>query len=130
MKKKRHGHLILVVEDDEKMGAMLEKVLCSEGYSIDIAYSGNEAISKITASPYDLVLADMVMPGMDGIELLKEVKSAYPYIYFIIITAFGSDETRERALNGGADIFLSKPVKMEELKAEIKRLLSQSVQKQ
>jgi len=117
---------ILVVDDDEVTCNLLEEVLIKEGYAVDKALHGREAIDKGEQTPYDVVLTDIKMIGVDGLEVLKAYRQRNPETIIIMMTAFGSIETAIRAIKEGAYDYVSKPFKLEEIKMTIQRALEQS----
>jgi diguanylate cyclase (GGDEF)-like protein len=100
---------ILVVDDEESLRTLLTEVLSDEGYHIDTAASGEEALSLFNNDPYPLVITDIRMGGMDGIELLQKLKARYEDTQVIVITSHASLETAVRALRSGAYDYLIKP---------------------
>ncbi len=106
---------ILVVEDDEKMCELLKKVFSKKGYRVEISYNGKEGLKKLEDTYFDLVLADIRMPEMNGMELLKAAKEIIPDITIILMTAFGSIELAVEAIKKGAYDYIAKPFKMEEI---------------
>lgn len=101
---------ILVVDDEESVRDSLVRILTKEGYQVRMASSGETALLAVRQEPPDLLLTDLRMPGMDGIELLKAVKAISPETQVIVMTAFGSVEVAVRAMKEGADDFLEKPL--------------------
>ena len=114
---------ILVVDDDESLRRVLQVELEQDGYSVVTAASAQEAFSLLQLRGYDLVITDLRMPGLSGIEVLKQVKSHYPETVVIVLTAFGTVETAVEAMKGGAYDFLTKPVHPEELLLVVARAL-------
>lgn len=114
---------ILVVDDDPSLRRVLEVQLEQEGYAVGSAGSAQQALSMLQVQPYDLVIADLKMPEISGIALLKEVRSQYPETITIIVTAFGSVETAVEAMKAGAYDYLTKPVHPEELSLVVRRTL-------
>ena len=112
---------ILVVDDEEMMRTLLEKVLAREGYQIDTACDGEEALEAIKKHTYHIIISDMKMPRMNGLELLKIVKSEYPQIGVIIMTAYGDTYTVKDALLLGADEYITKPFKSHEISLIVER---------
>jgi two-component system response regulator AtoC len=117
---------ILVVDDDEVTCNLLEEVLSKEGYAVDRALNGREAIDKGGRSRYDVVLTDIKMIGVDGMEVLRSYRQKSPETIMIMMTAFGSIETAIRAIKEGAYDYVSKPFKLEEIKLTIHRALEQN----
>ena len=114
---------ILVVDDEESMRQLLEIALGKDGHRITVAESGKKAIELVDQSAFDLVISDIKMFHMSGVEVLRYVKQTDPSIPVIMITAFASAETAVEALRLGAYDYLTKPFKIDELKANIKNAL-------
>ncbi len=122
---------ILVVDDEPSITRLLSRILSKEGYQVETAFNGMEALELFNKFRPDLVISDLKMPGMTGLELLRNVKKANPETDFIILTAFGTIENAVEAMKEGAADYLIKPLKEpEELRiivakiAERKRLLA------
>ncbi|MFN3740566.1 MAG: sigma-54-dependent transcriptional regulator [Thermodesulfovibrionales bacterium] len=116
---------ILIVEDEETLAASLKRVLGKEGYSIDLATDAESGLELIDRALYDLIITDIILPGMNGIELLKKVKERYPDQIVIIITAYASLETAVEALRSGAHDYVIKPIIHEEIKQIVRNALKQ-----
>jgi two-component system, NtrC family, response regulator PilR len=114
---------ILVVDDEESMRQLLEIALGKEGHRITLAESGTKATELIDKSSYDLVISDIKMPDMSGVEVLRHIKETDPSVPVIMVTAYASAETAVEALRLGAYDYLTKPFKMEELKTNIRNAL-------
>jgi DNA-binding NtrC family response regulator len=115
---------ILVVEDDPNHGAMCARLLERRGYKARAITSGREALSVLAQSgEIDLVLADLQMPEMDGIELLSAVKGKYPHVEFIVMTGYGTVKTAVEAMQLGASHYIQKPLDHEELNLLIQRAI-------
>lgn len=114
---------VLVVDDDPVACRLLQEVLIKQGYQVEAAQSGSEAIEKAKASLFDVVLSDIKMPDLDGLELLKALKCLSPETIVIMMTAFGSIGTAIEAIQEGAYDYLSKPFKLEEVKLTVERAL-------
>jgi len=114
---------ILVVDDDDSLRRVLQVQLEQEGYFVASAASAQQALSMLQLRSYDLVIADLKMPGESGIDLLKQVRSQHPEIVVIILTAFGTVETAVEAMKAGAFDYLTKPVHPDELSLVIARAL-------
>ncbi|HKD09243.1 MAG TPA: sigma-54 dependent transcriptional regulator [Bryobacteraceae bacterium] len=117
---------ILVVDDEEHLRRVVQVQLQQHGYSADTAINGEEALAALRRSPYDLVLADMKMPGMSGLELLRQIKKDFAHIPVIILTAYGTIDTAVEAMRAGAFNYVTKPVHSEELKLMVARALEHS----
>jgi len=113
---------ILIVDDEERFRNALGKVLRKEGYDTILADSGEKALKEIKY--IDLAIVDLVMPGMSGITLLKEIKKVRPETKLIIITAYGSYETAQEALRLGVYDYIEKPFDLSRLKSQVSKVLS------
>ena len=116
---------ILVVDDEENAREGLSKILSKEGYSVDMASNGKEAIETLRRQSFDLVITDMKMPLMDGFEVLREIKKMNENIGVIMITAYGEVESYLEAMNMGAFEYINKPVRVNELKRVISKVLEE-----
>jgi DNA-binding NtrC family response regulator len=114
---------ILVIDDDYTVRKSHEAVLKENGYLVDVAENGREAIAKSKARLYNLALVDLRLPDMDGIELLTAMREAVPKMVKIIITGYPSMENAIEAVNRGADAYMVKPYNMEDLLRTIKQQL-------
>jgi two-component system response regulator MprA len=113
---------ILVVEDDPRLAATLDRVLAAEGYDVEVAGDGNEALRRARERPFDLVVLDIMLPGLDGIAVCKRLRATGP-VPILLLTALGGTEERVRGLDSGADDYLVKPFAYEELLARVRALL-------
>jgi len=116
---------ILVVEDEEKMRELLQKILLTEGYLVQTASNGSAALSMIEEHSFDIVLTDVKMPGLGGIELLKAVRGISKETYVIIMTAFGTIDSAVEAMKQGAYDYISKPFKMDEIRILMNKILDE-----
>ncbi len=114
---------ILVVDDEESHRIMLRAVLQEEGYEIAEAADGPDAIRAVEQEPFDLVLLDIRMTTMDGIEALREIRKVSPFVPILMMTAYASVKTAVEALKAGAFEYLTKPLDIEELKILIEKAL-------
>ena len=110
---------ILVVEDDEFVCNSLKWLLTDEGYQVEVTTEGAEALRLVEGNPYDLVITDLMMPGVDGLEVLKKVKSVSEDTSVIVLTGYGTVDAAVSALNEGAFDFLTKPCDDLEMKFKI-----------
>jgi len=114
---------ILVIDDDVTVRESLKVVLKANGYEVDVAENGKEAVAKSKAKFYNLALVDLRLPDMDGIELLTAMRETVPKMSKIIITGYPSLENAIEAVNRGADGYIVKPYTMEDLLRKIKEQL-------
>lgn len=114
---------ILVVDDEESIREFLEIMLKKEGFEVSLAEDGARAKEMIQKKSYDMVISDLQMPNMNGIELLKFVKDTAPDTVFMMITAFGTTETAVEAMKMGAYDYITKPFKIDEVRLNINNAL-------
>ncbi len=115
--------LIHIIDDEPVIHDVLSQLLTSEGYDVELSSSGEEGLQKHPAGAFDLILLDLLMPGMDGLDVLKAIKKIDPLAVIIIITAYASVESAIEAMKIGAYDYIQKPFKHEELLLTIKRAL-------
>jgi len=118
---------ILIVEDEKSQREMLSGFLSKEGHAVREAENGEQAVAAVREGTFDLLLLDYKMPGMNGLEVLKEVKQINPDIDVIMMTAFGTIETAVRAMKAGAADYITKPVDLDELLLHLNRLSERRV---
>ncbi len=118
MKKK-----ILVVDDEPRIVNSLEVILSEKGYSVSKASSGKEAIEMIRQDDFNIVIADLILPGMTGLELLKGVKKEYPDLPVFIVTTFATINAAVIAMREGAEDFITKPILESEIRIKIERAI-------
>jgi two-component system response regulator PilR (NtrC family) len=114
---------IHVIDDEPIILEVLGELLTSEGYEVEISSSGEEALDKYSTRSFGLVLLDLLMPGMDGIEVLKKIRKIEPHAVIIIITAYASVESAISAMKTGAFDYIQKPFKHDELLLTVKRAI-------
>ncbi len=112
---------IHIIDDEPIIHEVLGDLLSAEGYEVENSTNGEEALGKYSSLAFDLVLLDLLMPGMDGIEVLKNLKKIDPYAVIIIITAYASIESAISAMKIGAFDYIQKPFKHDELLLTVKR---------
>ncbi len=115
----------LVVDDDRVTNRVLQMQLRTLGYQVDVATSGEEALTRLNAAPPDLIFLDISMPGMSGLEVLECIRSQNLDLAVIMTTAFGSEQVAIDALRHGADDYLRKPFDTHEFKAVLQRTVTQ-----
>jgi DNA-binding NtrC family response regulator len=116
---------ILVVDDEEALRTVLGSELSGEGYEVDTASDGDEAISMVQNKKFDLLLLDIRMPKLDGFEVLKFVKKNFPAIKVIMLTGFADLKNAIESKKLGAEDFVSKPYDLVDLLTTIERVLSE-----
>jgi len=119
----RQRFSVLVVDDEEIARTNLEYVLRKEGYDVATAANGKEALEKVRAQEFEIILTDLKMDKMDGIQLLESVKTAAPNIDVVIITGYATVSTAVDALKKGAAHYLSKPIQIEEVRQTVRQIL-------
>ena len=114
---------ILVVEDQKKMAAHLRKALREGGHAVDEAHNGDDALILATNEPYDAIVLDIMLPGRDGLSVLRTLRQRNVSTPVLILSARGETSERIEGLNIGADDYMTKPFSMEELVARVNALL-------
>jgi two-component system OmpR family response regulator len=114
---------ILVVEDNRALAAGLVAVLRDDGFAVDLVHDGPSALAALTAEAFDLVVLDLSLPGMDGLDVLREIRAAGAQTGVLILTARGALDERVRGLDLGADDYMTKPFEIAELEARVRVLL-------
>jgi DNA-binding NtrC family response regulator len=114
---------ILIVDDDKEFAAGLAEHMHEFGYSASVAYEGRGGLDKFRAGDFHVVLTDLQMPVMDGMELLHEIKKLDDRSVVVVITGFGTIESAVQAIKNGAYDYITKPVKLEELDIVVDRAL-------
>jgi len=117
---------VLVVDDEPSARSGLEKLLRQEGYAVDVATDGQHALQVAADKPPDVVVTDLKMPKMDGIELLQKLRATYHDVPVIVVTAFGEVSTAVQAMRSGADDYLTKPVDFDALMLAIERSIERN----
>jgi two-component system OmpR family response regulator len=117
----------LVVEDEAKMAALIRRGLVEEGYSADVARTGEEALWMARATPYDAIVLDLMLPGRDGLEVCRELRESGVWSPILMLTARDGVEDRVKGLDSGADDYLSKPFSFAELLARLRALARRGV---
>src|SRR5204862_5070483 len=113
---------VLVVEDEIKMAGLLRRGLVEEGLAVDLAGSGEDALVRATATDYDAIVLDVMLPGITGIETCRKLRERGSWAPVLMLTARDSVEDRIAGLDGGADDYLTKPFSLGELAARLRAL--------
>ncbi len=123
----QHGR-ILVIDDDENIRKVVEAILKDQGYEVDTAESGKDAVQKTQKNHYDLMLVDIRLPDMEGTELLTKVRDTTPRIRKIMVTGYPTLQNAVAAVNKGADAYVMKPFDVDKLLDTIKEQLAKQEQ--
>lgn len=118
---------ILVVDDDEISRTGLSRILSKDGYLVDSVSNGFEALSYLRQQEVDLIMTDINMPEMNGIDFLKEITTSFPNKNVIMITGYGKVETYIASMNHGAVEYLNKPIVYTELKTILRKLFQELI---
>jgi len=114
---------ILIVEDDVKMRTALREIMFKEGYSVETVGTGEAALAKIGTTNYDLVITDLKLPGIDGMDILKAIRKSRPEISTVMITAYATVDTAVEAMKEGAEDYIAKPFNLDEIRIIVKKVL-------
>jgi DNA-binding response OmpR family regulator len=114
---------VLVIEDEAKVASFISKGLEEEAYEVEVVYNGRDGLDRLTADRYDIVLLDLMIPEISGLEVLKTIRGRGVNTPVLIITAKNSKEDVVRGLDTGSDDYLTKPFSFDELLARIRALL-------
>ena len=119
------GHKIMAIDDENIVGKMIKANFEPDGYVVETFLNAKPALERLREEKFDLVITDLKMKDIDGMEVLKTIKKESPETKVIMITAFASMDTSIEAFRGSADDFFPKPIKIADLKACVKRLLNE-----
>ncbi len=114
---------ILVVDDEKKIALGIKKALESQKYAVDVCHDGIEALNMAEAIEYDLIILDRMLPGMDGVSVIKNLRSQNIYTSILLLTALGTVKDKTDGLDAGADDYLPKPFALDELLARVRAIL-------
>ena len=117
---------ILIVEDDLRVAELIKRGLEEQDFLVTVAYDGLLAKKLVFQNNYDIVITDIVLPKMDGLDLCKEIRNADPDLPIIMLTALGTTDDKVEGFDAGADDYLVKPFEMRELLARIRALLKRN----
>ena len=115
---------VMIIDDEKIVGDMAKMSLEQDGYAVETFLSAEPALSRLKEEKFDVVVTDLKMKGIDGMEVLRIVKGSYPQTKVIMITAFANLDAAIEALRADVHDFFPKPVRIKELKASIQRALS------
>ncbi len=114
---------VMIIEDDEEMRSLLKDLFEEEGFETDSVSNGVNALEKLSEDHFDLVITDIRMPGLTGLEILPTIRKLNPETPIIVMTAYGSDDVRRRSLERGATIYLEKPIHLSKLRTVIHEMV-------
>ena len=114
---------VLVVEDEKKIAALVRKALVEAGYAVNELFRGDEALNALRETPYDAAVIDIMLPGLDGLAVLRRLRAESNPVPILLLTARGEVSDKVEGLELGADDYLSKPFAVEELVARVRALL-------
>ena len=120
---------LLIIEDNKMLAQSLRQGFREEGFAADIAADGEEGLWYAESNPYDVIVLDLTLPKLDGLEVLRRVRKCGIASHVLCLTARGATEDKVRALNLGADDYLAKPFAFEELLARVRSLCRRAYQK-
>ncbi|MGH7951135.1 MAG: response regulator [Limisphaerales bacterium] len=113
---------VLVVEDEKKTASFVRKALQAEGFAVDVCHNGGDALAAVKATPFDVVVLDIMLPGRDGLSVLKQLRERKNSTPVLLLSARGEVNERVEGLNLGADDYLPKPFELAELVASVSAL--------
>jgi two-component system, OmpR family, response regulator len=119
---KSSGMRVLVVEDERKTASFIRKALQAEGYAVDVCSNGNDALAAPSATPYDAIVMDIMLPGPDGLTIVRRWRQAQNQVPVLLLSARGEVNERVEGLDAGADDYLPKPFALTELAARVRAL--------
>ena len=119
---------ILVVEDERRLAQVIRRVLDEEGHTVDVAYDGEEGLAMAMDGSHDVIALDILLPGMDGLEVCRSLRANRVDTPVLLLTALDAVEDRVRGLDAGADDYLPKPFAFQELLARLRALGRRRVQ--
>ncbi|TSO25395.1 response regulator transcription factor [Lactobacillus sp. LL6] len=111
---------ILLAEDEPQLSRVVKMAIETNGYDVDAVFNGKEAVDKVKSNAYDVIILDIMMPVMDGIEALKEIRAMGDKTYVMMLTAKAEVDDKVTGLESGADDYLTKPFSLKELIARLK----------
>ena len=114
---------ILVVEDDKNTALFVRNALREEGFAVDVLHNGDDAMSALSATPFDALVLDIMIPGKDGLSVLRRLRQKNNRTPVLLLSALGDVDERVVGLNAGADDYLAKPFAVQELVARVRALL-------
>ena len=113
---------VLVVEDEKKTASFVRKALQAEGFAVDVCHNGDDALAAARATPFDVIVLDIMLPGRDGLSVLRQLRERKNTTPVLLLSARGEVNERVEGLNAGADDYLPKPFELAELVARVRAL--------
>jgi len=113
---------VLVVEDEKKTASFIRKALQAEGFAVDVCHNGDEGLAAAGTTPFDAIVLDIMLPGRDGLSLLRQLRERQNHTPVLLLSARGEVNERVEGLNAGADDYLPKPFVIAELVARVRAL--------
>jgi heavy metal response regulator len=113
---------VLVVEDEKKTASFIRKALQAEGFAVDVCHNGDEGLSAASATPFDAIVLDIMLPGRDGLAVLRTLRERKQVTPVLLLSARGQVNERVEGLNAGADDYLPKPFELTELVARVRAM--------
>ncbi len=117
------GRRVIVIDDERIVGQMIKASMEPDGYTVETFLNAEPAFTRLREEKFDVVITDLKMKGIDGMDVLRTIKTAYPEVKVIMITAFASLDSAVEAMKSKVDGFFAKPVKIKELKECVLKLL-------
>lgn len=114
---------LLVIEDEKKIANLINKGLLEQGYTVDMLHNGTEGLERASSQPYDAIVLDIMLPGRDGLSVLRTLRERNIATPVMLLTARGAVSDRVEGLNAGADDYMAKPFSMDELIARLRALM-------
>jgi len=115
---------ILIIEDDKRVAELIQRGLAEQDFTSDIAYDGLQGMKLVLQNEYDLVITDIILPKLDGLDLSREIRGLKPQMPIIMLTALGTTDDKVEGFDAGADDYMVKPFEMRELLARMRVLLN------
>ena len=119
---------VLIVEDEKKTASFIRKALQAEGFAVDVCHNGDDALAAARVAPYDGIVLDIMLPGRDGLSVLRQLRERKNATPVLLLSARGEVNERVEGLNAGADDYLPKPFELAELIARVRALTRRSAE--